>query len=93
MVAVAAALKVGAFDFKKLSDFLVKKLLPYVAVYAIVKAFGEAAGVGWVAVAAWLFIENALTADLLNSLVVLGIPLPEGLARVINPKKENGNEA
>jgi phage-related holin len=81
--AIAAAVYTGTFELAKVGEFLSKKLLPFVAVYFVLKAFGEAAGLGYLAPVVWAAIEASLTGDLVDNLVKLGLPLPEGLKRLI----------
>ena len=81
VAAGSAALKSGDFLFSKLGEFLTKKLLPFVAVYAIAKAVGMEAGLEWLAPAVWVLIEGILTANLLDNLNTLGVPLPSVLKR------------
>lgn len=83
VVAGSAALKSGNFLFSKLGEFLTKKLLPFVAVYVIAKAVGIEAGLEWLAPAVWVLIEGMLTANLLDNLSTLGIPLPGILKRFV----------
>lgn len=83
VVAIAAALVTGEFELARVGEFLVKKLLPFVAIYFIVKAFGAAAGLEWLGPVAWTAIETSLTGDLADSLVRLGLPLPDGVKRLV----------
>jgi len=83
VVAVAAAVKDGNFNLSRLSEFLVKKLLPYVSVYAIVKAFGEAAGLAALGPVVWGMIEASLAGDLADNLAKLGVPMPEAFKRLV----------
>lgn len=82
VVALAAAQYTNALDLSKLAEFLTKKLLPFVAVYAVCKAFGDSAGLPWLAPATWTIIEATLAANLIDNLGKLGVPLPDALARV-----------
>lgn len=86
VVALAAAQYTGSLDLSRLSEFLTKKLLPFVAVYAICKVFGESAGLPWLAPATWAIIEVTLAANLIDNLGRLGIPLPNGLARIVSQR-------
>jgi len=83
VVALAAAQYTSTLDLSKLSEFLTKKLLPFVAVYVICKAFGDNAGLPWLAPAVWTIVETTLAANLIDNLGKLGVPLPAALARVI----------
>ncbi len=83
VVAIAAAVTSGTFELAKIAQFLVKKLLPYVAIYFIVKAFGMAAGLEWLGPVVWAAIETSLAGDLADNLVKLGLPLPDGIKRIV----------
>jgi len=85
VVAVFAAVRdeSDGFQFRKLLDFLGKKLAPYVIVYGVAKWFGADAGLEWLAPGVWLLIEATLTADLADNLGKLGIPLPERVASAL----------
>lgn len=84
VVAIAAALREGTFDLRKLSEFLTKKLLPNVLVYGIVRIIGTSADMTWLSGVAWAAITAALTGDLIDSLAKLGLKLPEKLLRVVS---------
>lgn len=83
VVAIAAAVVTGTFELSKIAQFLIRKLLPFVAIYFIVKAFGQAAGLEWLAPVTWAAIEASLTGDLADNLVKLGLPLPESVKRAV----------
>lgn len=76
---LAAALHAGQFDLDKVLDFLTKKLIPYVIGYYVVKLIGDNAGLGGLALPLLAIIEANLSADLLGSLKMLGVPLPKFL--------------
>jgi hypothetical protein len=82
-IALAAALKTKTFDLSKLAGFLTEKILPYTIVYVVVQLLGEAVGQAALAPVAWAAIMAALAGDLLDSLVVLGLPLPEGVKTLV----------
>jgi hypothetical protein len=77
VVGVAAAIHVGVFDWAKVGDFFYRKLLPYLMVFSVTEAFGEAAGLDWLSLAAFGLIQLNLLNDLAGSLSALGIPIPE----------------
>jgi len=83
VVAIAAAQYTGSLELAKVGEFLGRKLLPFVAIYFVLKAFGEAAGLSFLAPVVWGAIEVSLTGDLMDNLVKLGLPLPEGLRRLV----------
>lgn len=83
VVAIAAAAKVGKFDLTRLSEFLLRKLLPYVLVYAILKVFGDSIGLSAIAPAAWAIITASLLGDLAGSLEQLGMPMPDVVKNII----------
>jgi phage-related holin len=82
VVALAATIASGEFVLALVPEFLWKKILPLVAVYAAFAAFGEASGLGGVATATWALLELKLTGDTLDNLKKLGIEwVPEGLTK------------
>lgn len=81
VVALAAAGKLDELSLSKVSGFLTKKLLPYVAVYVVAKVFGESAGLAWIAPAVWVVIEATLTGDLTDNLSKLGLRMPQVLTK------------
>lgn len=88
VVAIAAALREGSFDIRKLSEFLTKKLLPNVLVYAIVRTIGSTLDMAWLSTVAWAAITAALTGDLIDSLAKLGLKIPEPVLRVVGTDAE-----
>lgn len=84
VVAVAAAVREGNFDLRRVPDFLKDKLLPYVLTYVVARLLGKAAGAEELATVAWAAIETALTGDLLDNLARLGLKLPEGLMAIVS---------
>ena len=83
VVAIATALYVKDFDFRRVAEWLYTKLLPYVMIYGAVKMLGVEAGLEWLALPVWALIETTLTGDLVDNLGKLGVPIPEQLARLI----------
>ena len=83
-VALAAAIRTGEFKFYKVGEFLYKKLLPFVLVYAVARGLGETANQGWLAVTVLGLIEMALAADLVENLALLGVPIPEAVLKLVN---------
>ncbi len=83
VMALAAAQVQGDFELGRVGEFLFRKMLPYVTVYAVLKAFGEAAGLQFLAPVVWGTIEVSLTGDLMDSLARLGLQLPEPVARLV----------
>ena len=79
VVALAAAQATKTLDLSKLAEFLTRKLLPYVTVYFIAKAFGDAAGLAWLSAAVFAIIEVTLLKNLTENLALLGVPMPEAL--------------
>jgi phage-related holin len=88
VVALAAAQKNGDLDLSKLAEFLTKKLLPFVAAYVVCNVFGEYAGLPWLAPAIWTIIEATLSANLIDNLGKLGVPLPEALGKITGGRPE-----
>lgn len=87
-VAIAAALYTGTFNFKKLADFLIKKLLPFTLVYFAAKLLGNALDLSAIAIATWAIIEATLIGDLADSLALLGIKLPDTVMKLIGAKTQ-----
>ena len=77
---VMAALKTNSFDIDKMLDFILRKLLPYVGCYYVVKLIGVNAGLDALAIPILAIVETVLLSDLLGSLEQLGIKLPVWLA-------------
>lgn len=76
LVAVAVSLYQSKFEWKKLADFLLHKIAPYILVYAGAALLGEASGQTWLATVTLGVLETRLLADLVGNLQTLGIPLP-----------------
>ena len=83
IVALAAAQVQGDFELGRVGEFLFKKMLPYVAVYVILKAFGEAAGLSFLAPVVWGTLEISLTGDLMDNMARLGLRWPDAVARLV----------
>lgn len=83
VVALAASLKTGEFVLAKTGEFLYRKLLPYVAVYAVCYFVGDATGLGFIGGAALVAIETGLMGDLLDSAIKLGLELPDRVHNLI----------
>lgn len=83
VAALAAAQKTGELNLSRLAEFLYKKLLPYVSVYAIVKWLGQGAGLDMLAAPVWAVIEATLVGDLADNLLTLGLPLPKAVVRYV----------
>ena len=81
IVAVAVTIYTGEFLLGKLGQFLYKKVLPFVLIYAAFAFIGEAANLAWVATGAWAMLESLLVADLLDNLRKIGLPIPEALTK------------
>lgn len=75
IVAVAAALLTSQFDVKKFSEFLTRKITPFLLVYIGARLFGEAAGVPSLATVVLGVLESRLLVDLAENLKVLGVEL------------------
>ena len=84
VVAIATAVKIGSFDLRKISEFLARKLLPYVSIYYISKLFGGATGLTWLAPVVWGIIETSLLGDLIENLLLLKIPFPERVFQLLD---------
>ena len=73
VVAVAVSIATKTFILAKTGEFLYRKVLPLVLVYAVFAFVGESLQLVWVATAAWLMLETALLGDLLDNLKKLGV--------------------
>jgi hypothetical protein len=76
VVAVAVALYQKQFEWKKLADFLLHKIAPYILVYAGAAFLGEASGTTWLAPVVMGMLETQLLAGLVENLQTLGITQP-----------------
>ena len=87
-VALAAAINTDTFEFAKVAEFLYRKLLPYLIVFAVASTAGASLGMAWLATAVWALIEMSLIGDLVDNLKKLGIPIPAGVVRVFKREEE-----
>ena len=81
VVAIAASIRADTFLLARVGEFLWRKVLPYLGVYAVGAFLGEAAGLGVITTTAFLALETVLAADLLDNLNVLGLPVPARLTK------------
>ena len=86
-VALAAAIRTGEFKFYRVWEFLYRKLLPFVLVYAFARGLGETANQGWLAVTVLGLIEMTLAADMVENLALLGVPIPDAILKLIDKSK------
>ena len=95
VVALAAAIHLGEFQLAKIGEFLYKKLLPYLLVWAVAKVAADATNLGALALAAWAILELNLVGDLADNLSKLGIPLPDWLTKLdcVVLVEQKGDEA
>lgn len=93
ILAVAAAARTGEFTFAKLAEFLYRKVAPFVLAYYAAVIFGESAGFTWLAPAVWTIVTANLAANTLDSLNVLGVPLPEAVLRLVSSKPDTRLDA
>ena len=73
VAAVAAGIYTKTFLLGKLGEFLYRKVLPYILLYAAFAAFGEAANLGAMRGVAFAGIEAMLVADLLDNIKKVGM--------------------
>lgn len=85
--AIAAAVHTGTFELARVGEFLVTKVLPYVAVYYTIVLLGEAAGVAYLAPLIFAVIEATLTGDLADSLDRLGLPMPDKVVAFVRKRE------
>jgi phage-related holin len=83
VVALAAAIRAKDLDINRIGEFLYRKLLPFIMVYAVVVPFSEQTGLSWLVTSAWAVIELTLLTDLLDNLKVLGVPIPDAVMQLI----------
>jgi hypothetical protein len=76
IVAVAVSLYTKTFELKKLADFLLHKIVPFILVYVGAVLFGEAIGLPALASFVLGLLETKLLAELNANLKVLGITQP-----------------
>jgi phage-related holin len=82
IVAVMAGIRTEKFVLAKLWEFLYRKVLPLVGVFAVFTAFGESINQPAIAPVVWILIETMLVSDLLDNLKKMGVPIPNGLTKV-----------
>lgn len=76
LVAVAVSIYLGEFLLAKFGQFLYRKVLPHIILFAAFAMFGEATGQGAITNSAFLVLETMLLADLLDNLKKIGLPFP-----------------
>lgn len=81
VVAIAAAIHVNDFQLAKLGEFLYRKLLPYLLVYAAARFLGDAAGLAGIGTAVWAIITATMIGELTANLAKLGIEMPAALTK------------
>ena len=81
-IALAAAIRTSTFEFAKVAEFLYKKLLPNLIVFAVAKAVSGGMEMEWLVTATWALIEMSLLGDMVENLKKLGIPIPNGIVSV-----------
>ena len=92
-VAVAVGIATGKFSLVKLAEFLYKKILPLVGIYAAFSFFGESVEMAWVGNVTWGLLSVRLGAELLDNLKMLGVERDvQPLAAIpASLTKENGS--
>lgn len=81
VAAVAASIYGGEFLLGKLGEFLYKKVLPYVLIFAAFAGMGAAANLGALTNVAFVGLEAMLLADLLDNLKKMGLKIPDVLTK------------
>jgi hypothetical protein len=82
VVAAAATIRTGQFYLAKLPEFLWRKILPLVMVYAVFSLVGDAIQFGWLATVVWALLEAELAGSILDNLKQLGIErIPAALTK------------
>lgn len=73
VVAIAATVRSGEFILGKTPDFLWRKVLPLLAVYAVFQVFGSSINMDGLGTVVWVGLELLLVNDTLDNLKKLGI--------------------
>lgn len=81
-LAIFAAWRKGEFTIYKLPNFLVDHL-PYALAYFVLKLFSESAGLGAFVPVALVLIMSKFTASMIESLNVLGLPMPDSVLALV----------
>lgn len=81
VVAVSASVYTGEFCLGKTGEFLYRKVVPYIMLFAAFAGLGEAANLGAITGTAFVALEGMLFADLLDNLKKLGLPIPDFLTK------------
>jgi hypothetical protein len=81
IVAIAASIYIHEFLLARTGEFLYRKVLPYLLIYAAFAAMGQAANLSAIGTAAFVALEAMLLADLLDNLKSIGLPIPPGLTQ------------
>ena len=82
-LAVAASIRNDDFHLSALANFLWRHLLPYVVAYVSIRITADELGLQALATATWFIIEASLLGRIAASLHELGIPMPDGLAKLL----------
>ncbi len=77
VAAVAVGIYTKEFLLGKLGQFLYRKVLPYLLLFAAFAAFGEAAGLGAMRGVAFAGIEAMLASDLFDNVKKVGLKIPD----------------
>ena len=93
VAAVAVGVATGNFALVKLAEFLYKKVLPLVGLYAAFSFFGETVEMAWVGNVTWGLLAMRLGAELMDNLKQLGVERDvKALAAIpASLTKENGS--
>jgi phage-related holin len=81
IVAVAVSVRTHDFQLAKFGEFLYKKVLPVLAVYAVARVAGDGLGIAGLAETTWGILAVTLLGDLTDNLAKLGITLPDTLKK------------
>lgn len=73
LVAIAAAIKQREFDLKRLADFMLDKLAPYVVLYGAVKLIGVEIGFEALAIPVWALLQANIAKSIVENLNILGL--------------------
>ena len=78
VAAIATSIYTNEFLLGKLGQFLYRKVLPYILLFAAFAAFGEATNLGGMTTVAFAGIEAMLAADLFDNLKKIGLKRANG---------------
>lgn len=79
ILAVAVAMRTGAFSLRVLGQFLYRQLAPYVLIYYGFRLFSDGTGFEWVGAVVLGLISAMIAGAIIEKLSELGVPIPAKL--------------